>query len=567
VRQWNARVGVTLALVLLFATLSILPSLLSPVRAQDAQTLAQEYSPELQFARGEQFYPTTVDYLIGSSTLMLRASDGTSSPVNATISASNLGNYSNPNYFLDNRFGTQDAIAADYATNGEPRGYFSYVNVVNTGSGTVLQYWFFYAYNNGLLNDHQGDFEVVEVFLDQSGAPQTALYSQHFAGENAAWGDVEKVGGTHPVVYVALGSHANYFRPYQGKIGIENDIVGNDGLLVSPGQLILVMLSNQSWLGFQGRWGYWGTDLEVAQGKAGPYGPVFNQGGIRWAQPESYLSQTLPVGGYYFDPGWVAANLLLLFILYTVVRGAWKIVGIIRLKRKGVLAGTRLFKGRLGAGVALVMVGVILMVAGLFLPWYDVSTTSSTGPLGSLGTVDLVHLDGITGLVINFFAGSSSDASSGFSTLFTSQLPFSLFLGAGVVLLILDVVGFQAGKKLGRKFLAGAVATLLPFVLIYVLMSQISLLLPFASLLLPGQSVPPGVAALLQSIASNPIGGTASQVFPVVGNTTVQWGFGLGAYLFIAAALLRLIGACLVWTAKPLGPSGPSEAGATPTQQ
>ena len=39
-------------------------------------------------------------------------------------------------------------------------------------------------------------------------------YSQHEGSEKATWGDekLELVDGTHPVVYPAAGSHANFFE-------------------------------------------------------------------------------------------------------------------------------------------------------------------------------------------------------------------------------------------------------------------------------------------------------------------------------------------------------------------
>jgi hypothetical protein len=80
----------------------------------------------------------------------------------------------------------------------------------------VLQYFFFYAFNDWRYHDgfnlHEGDWEAVFVFWD----PQTKQIkyvglSQHHEGEYRALGDVEQWEG-HPIVYVATGSHANYFE-------------------------------------------------------------------------------------------------------------------------------------------------------------------------------------------------------------------------------------------------------------------------------------------------------------------------------------------------------------------
>lgn len=86
-----------------------------------------------------------------------------------------------------------------------------------------LQYHFFYAFNDWRLaangiNHHEGDWEMVAVYL-KNDQPYSLLLSQHGAGAMELWQDVrcvkDKDGGetTHPLIYVALGSHANYSRP------------------------------------------------------------------------------------------------------------------------------------------------------------------------------------------------------------------------------------------------------------------------------------------------------------------------------------------------------------------
>jgi hypothetical protein len=81
----------------------------------------------------------------------------------------------------------------------------------------ALQYWFFYVFND--FNDkHEGDWEMIQLDFDAPTAaealtmkPALVGYSQHTGAESAHWGDSKLaiVGGTHPVVYPALGSHAN----------------------------------------------------------------------------------------------------------------------------------------------------------------------------------------------------------------------------------------------------------------------------------------------------------------------------------------------------------------------
>jgi hypothetical protein len=554
-----------LVAVLSIALLAGFFTLLSTQPFSEAQInadLAAQYAPTLHFTRGEKFYPTTVDYVIGSSTIKQRASSGTPLIVDGSPTPATMGTFTQTDLYLDNSLSTLDAIASDYTNQISSLGYTAYVHVISEGSSTVIQYWLFYAYNNGPLNEHQGDWEVIQVFLDASDNPTKLLLSQHGSGENAAWADVEKAQN-HPVVYVAEGSHANYFRAYQGKIGIENDIVGDDGKTITATELDLVTLSepesqpsSQSWLNFQGRWGYWGTEQEVLLGKAGPMGPVFNQDGMRWATPSQYLGSTFEVSGTYFILAWFVTYFLLLFMIYFAAMAAWKVWGIARLHRKGGLRVRSFLGGRGGIGLILGFVAIFFTALALFLPWYIITASSETGPLAQAGGATLMTMDGVRGVIVNtFFSGLSSDASSGYMTLFSAQLPFAIIIGVGVVLLVLDVIGVKSGKSMGKKLMIGIISTLLPVILVLIFISQLPAFLPFAYGLFPGQGIPPQIASMMQSIAASPIQGTGTSVMPLIGVTTVTWGLGIGAFLFIVAAALRLVAGIIMYTAPELKPT------------
>jgi hypothetical protein len=103
-----------------------------------------------------------------------------------------------------------------------------YGRVVRTETRIVLQYWLFY-YDNPLLlpatpvgtfwQSHEADWELVNVVLNTDEQPVEAAYSQHCSGQRKPWSGIDKSGSTHPVAYVALGSHANYFKPGSGPLG------------------------------------------------------------------------------------------------------------------------------------------------------------------------------------------------------------------------------------------------------------------------------------------------------------------------------------------------------------
>jgi len=546
------RFSLALLTALLCVTLLTIIAFQPPLKAQTDAELAAEYAPVLHFTSSEKFYPTSIDYIIDSSTLNRRNSDGTSTVIDYTPTPNSLGAHTSTNLFLDNTLGTYESIAADYADNAASTSYYAYVHITRSGSSAVIQYWLFYAFNNGPMNEHQGDIEVIQVFIDSSGNPQSILASQHGAGQNVFWDDVEK-SDTHPVIYVAQGSHANYFRSYQGKMGVENDVVGSDGKTITADQLNLVQLNSQSWLNFKGRWGYWGTDEEVALGRAGPLGPKYNQDGVRWAQPYDYLASTLHVNGTYFNLAWLVANFLLLFLIYIAARSAWKIYCIVKLQRKGGLLVGKFLKGRGGIGLIIGIVAIIITVIALFMPWYSVVASSEAGVLAQEGGVTLMNLDGVNGVTVNLFLDvANSDSTSGYTSLFSTMMPFAIIIAAGVILLTLDVIGVKNGKSLGKKLIISMVGTILPVILIIVFISQLSALMPLAAGLLPGQEIPSQVEAMVRAISGSPMGGTASSQFQVVGSTTVNWGLGIGSYLLIIAAVLRVIGGFIMYLAPEL---------------
>lgn len=101
------------------------------------------------------------------------------------------------------------------------------------GTRIALQYFFFYAFNDwrgqGGLNFHEADWEWATVLLRREGeawVPEELLLSQHHSVGRRRWDDVELAAG-HPVIYVAVGSHANYFEPGRRTL---QDLVGESWL-------------------------------------------------------------------------------------------------------------------------------------------------------------------------------------------------------------------------------------------------------------------------------------------------------------------------------------------------
>jgi len=154
--------------------------------------------------------------------------------------------------------------------------YTYYYRTARDEKYLCLQYWFFYSYNDwatgfGGMNDHEGDWEGMYIFfrLSPSGHPQEppayVTYVGHHSRLTKPWGHRDvTLDGSHPVGYVAAGSHAIYpERKRYDLIEIYGlvDYATGDGVTIEPGDWRQrVDLNAQRWTSsFLGTWGtrYW----------------------------------------------------------------------------------------------------------------------------------------------------------------------------------------------------------------------------------------------------------------------------------------------------------------------
>jgi hypothetical protein len=90
----------------------------------------------------------------------------------------------------------------------------AYGRCAETKKNIVLQYWYFYIYNDS-VNKHEGDWEMASVVLDKQKQPECVGFAGHTGGAQRAWKDLKDphgkpLSGDHPYLYVARGSHAGY---------------------------------------------------------------------------------------------------------------------------------------------------------------------------------------------------------------------------------------------------------------------------------------------------------------------------------------------------------------------
>ncbi|MBT8172165.1 Vps62-related protein, partial [Candidatus Bathyarchaeota archaeon] len=392
------------------------------------EELALKFEPVLIFAEGENFFPTDAGYHIDNSELFLK-SEEINTLIDSSPTASNINQYTTEDYFLNNTLGGFKEIAKDYKNNRKNYGDKIYAHITSEAQNIAIQYWFFYAFNPGSLNQHQGDWEMIEIILDLNETPLYAVYSQHHSGEMAEWNDVEIVDDTHPIVYVALGSHANYFRYYQGRLGTESDTVGNAYTLY-PEDLEIALLGEkgignqpdlQEWLDYGGRWGNWAQIIDAYTGSAGPSGPGHGENLEKWTSPVTW-----GMNSFLVDQTWFTASLFVYYFIYIFVAiigilAIIKIWKIIKLKKSGNLNLIRILKTKSAIGVILGIVGILVYFAALFLPWYAVMGNIQTTMLETTGTTELVLIDGVNGVRINTLQNNQ-----GLTTMFGIGIPFSI---------------------------------------------------------------------------------------------------------------------------------------------
>jgi hypothetical protein len=158
-------------------------------------------------------------------------------------------------------------------------GNVGYTRQVEGGGLVWRQYWLWYLYNPKryvVTGEHEGDWEFVQVGYAGE-TPVCMTNSQHRSGGARMWWDVE-LEGQRPRIYVALGSHANYFEPVDGmpEVGDDGDGKGAE-------------LDAIEWRGF-GPWatwpGIWGNSTEHGKSPESP-----GSQGERWNAPHQYHSK------------------------------------------------------------------------------------------------------------------------------------------------------------------------------------------------------------------------------------------------------------------------------------
>jgi hypothetical protein len=269
-----------------------------------AERLAAKYSPVIAFRQqaepcgsGEAYRPTSVDLVLGNPHVALR--DATGGVVTKAPTASDLWALGR-DYYLDLPGDPLDpgcGYEQDFRrwSAGRRPSVYAHVATDPAHPGKLaVQYWLYYTFND-FTDKHESDWELAQVDFDAPTAqralregPYEVDVAQHAGGERSSWTDPKLAKrGTHPVIYAATGSHADYFGSalYLGRGASEgfgcDDTREADTFVPVHTITLPAVPSNRSdryaWLAFAGRWGQREQGLND-----GPTGPATKGS---WSEP------------------------------------------------------------------------------------------------------------------------------------------------------------------------------------------------------------------------------------------------------------------------------------------
>jgi len=257
----------------------------------------------------EQYQPTGVGAVLGNPTVTLTHDDlqtGRLEKVKKAPTAADIAGLPD-GYYLDltgEALGETCVYARDFARLIEegkaPAVVYAHIAREPNHSGFVLQYWFFWYFNQ--FNDlHEGDWEGMQLSFEAETTaealgeePSEIIVFQHAGGERADWSDAKvQKEGNHPIVYPAAGSHATF---YDSAVYIQNGQrgsgVGCDNTAeplreLRPRPVLLPETASEQgpfkWLSYAGRWG------EKEKGfNNGPTGPTTK---TVWREPFAWMAE------------------------------------------------------------------------------------------------------------------------------------------------------------------------------------------------------------------------------------------------------------------------------------
>ena len=292
------------------------------VKGAAAQRIAKIYAPVLLRDQGEKFKPVAIDAMLDHAALYQENPDNQNKSrliqFQGVVTEADLRLHDGHDVYLDLFAGFSSTNEDEWDKVKEFYPETVYARVFTHGPQLVVQYWFFYVYNNGpggglgiplgLYDDHEGDWEGIQLVFSEANTsrllnakgnlevpplPAWLGYASHNHGDlrlprETTWRNPHGTW-TAPVVYVAEGSHASYaYKVVVDEVldfdvsdfGLRRpdkdwDIARGDHptpLVEGSTYQLQLIRGDEQWLSWTGRWG-----------KDHIFGPKVQ--GRRWTEP------------------------------------------------------------------------------------------------------------------------------------------------------------------------------------------------------------------------------------------------------------------------------------------
>ena len=273
-------------------------------------SLLEKYAPVLYFHPDEEYLPWGIGSMLEKAEMRNRLD--WFEKTDPTISTAQLkSDFNKKRYYLN---------FPNYSNNSPPPAEWwveedyhpiVYGRQVSKPGFIILQYWFFYPYNNwtGTVSiQHEGDWEMAQVRLDDAKDPKPLQLSLawHKEGSRYSWDELYPAGTTHPELFVALGGHGLWASSNttsgsrDGKhdfSGVGYDLTSDIGRVLYPEHVdsslsykLEIISDETDWVDWEGQWG----EQFNVWGENGPRSPAWieypKDKAQRWKDPVGWAN-------------------------------------------------------------------------------------------------------------------------------------------------------------------------------------------------------------------------------------------------------------------------------------
>lgn len=194
-------------------------------------------------------------------------------------------------------------------------------------------------------------------------------------------------------------------------------------------------------------------------------------------------------------------------------------------------AGVESIKREFGRAIG--SIGVVIGLVGFFLPFYFVDGDVNTAELSTHGKKRLIEVHGYYGLIINEPANATGNVKRAVEI----PVPFYLIGIIGFGIVMVKSLRRENRQRVWKVMIISSFTTLLVAFLILILATQLPLLMN-----LYNNGYKEEFRILSTEVSNAPLGDEKEKSIGSWGDTKLSWGFGLGFYLLILSAVIKMAG-------------------------